>query len=81
MSHERVGVPNGAGMGGGTVVAASGSNNLINIINDPSGQGDNDIDDAKREEEDYLEGELEVAEEDGSITDTVANVCVQHDLK
>ena len=51
------------------------------LINDASGQGDNDIDVAKREDEDCLEGELEVAEEDGSITDTVANVCVQHDLK
>ena len=73
LSHERVGVPNGAGMGGGTVAAASGSHNLM-LINDPSGQGDNDIDVAKREEEDCLEGELEVAEEDGSNTDTVANV-------
>ena len=81
LSHERVGDPNGADMGGGTVAAASGSHNLW-YINDQIDQGDgNDSNVAKREEEGFLEGELEVAEEDDCITDTVAMSCVQQDLK
>ena len=63
------------------MAAASESHDLIDVINDPSSLGDDDIDGARREEEDGSEGELEMAEEDGNITDAVASVCKQHDLK
>ena len=81
LSRERVGVPNRAGMGGGTVAAASGSHDLTDDINNPNDQDGGDTEDAKKEEEDVSEGELEVAREDGNVTAAVASVLKQYDLK